>query len=237
MYINAENPTRSLRNQNTPDGEIIIVGGEHHKTGQGEDTIKHYEALIDFANDIFTVEDIPYRWSTQDCMTLDDIPYVGRFTAKSPNLYIATGYGKWGMTNSTASAMILKDLIINGKSPWEEVYDPSRQTLAASAKNFLVENLNVAENFIAGKLSPLPKNVDIEPGQAKVVDANGQKAGAYRDEKGTLHIVDTTCTHMRCEVQWNSAERSWDCPCHGSRFDIDGKVIEGPALKPLEKLN
>jgi len=233
MYINAEQPTRSLRNQLTPDGEIILVGGEHHKTGQGEDTIKHYEALIDFAKEIFTVEDIPYRWSTQDCMTLDDIPYIGRFTANTPNLYITTGYGKWGMTNSTASAMLLRDLIIKGTSPWEEVYDPSRQTLAASAKNFLVENLDVAEKFITGKLSPLPKDVDIAPGEGKIVEANGQRTGAYRDEKGTLHLVDTTCTHLGCELSWNSAEKYWDCPCHGSRFSYEGEIIDGPTVKPL----
>lgn len=233
MYITAEDPTRSLRYQNTENGELILVSGEHHKTGQGEDTIKHYEALADFANNTFTVEDIPYRWSTQDCMTLDDVPYIGHFTSKTPNMYIATGYGKWGMTNSTVSAMILKDLITTGKSPWEDVFNPSRQTIAASAKNFVVENLNVAKELIEGKISPLPDDVEIKPGEGKVVKANGQRTGAYRDEQGTLHLVNTTCTHMGCELNWNSAEKSWDCPCHGSRFSYEGEIIEGPAVKPL----
>jgi len=151
MYINMEEPKRSLRSQRSDDGELILVGGESHKTGQGEDTIKHYEALIDYATKTFTVEDIPYRWSTQDCMTLDGLPYVGHFTSNTPNMYIATGYGKWGMTNSIASAMILRDLIIEGKSPWQDVYNPSRKTVLASAKNFIVENLNVAEKLIEGK--------------------------------------------------------------------------------------
>jgi len=166
-------------------------------------------------------------------MTLDGLPYVGHFTSNTPNMYIATGYGKWGMTNSIASAMILRDLIVDGKSPWQDVYNPSRQTIAASAKNFVVENLNVAEKLIEGKISPLPDNTDIKPGEGKIIQANGQRAGAYRDHQGTLHVVDTTCTHMGCELYWNSAEKSWDCPCHGSRFTYEGDVIEGPAVRPL----
>lgn len=237
MYINAEDPARSLRYQDSKDGKLILVGGDHHKTGQGEDTMNHYEALIDFANNVFTVEDMPFRWSTQDCMTLDDLPYVGNFTSDTPNMYVATGFGKWGMTNSTVSAMILRDLIVKGESPWQDAYSPSRQTIIASAKNFIVENANVAGQLIGGKLSPLPKDIDVEPGEGKVVEVNGKRAGAYRDEKGTLHLVNTTCTHMGCELNWNSAERSWDCPCHGSRFTYDGEIIEGPALKPLRAGN
>ncbi|ODM26222.1 (2Fe-2S)-binding protein [Clostridium sp. Bc-iso-3] len=233
MYITIEEPGRSLRSQRSDDGELILVGGEHHKTGQGEDTIKHYEALIDYANTTFTVEDIPYRWSTQDCMTLDGLPYVGHFTSNTPNMYIATGYGKWGMTNSMASAMILRDLIVDGKSSWQEVYNPSRKTIAASTKNFVVENLNVAEKLIEGKISPLPDNISIKPGEGKIIQVDGKRAGAYRDHQGTLHVVDTTCTHMGCELYWNSAEKSWDCPCHGSRFTYEGDVIEGPAVRPL----
>ncbi|RNC29017.1 MAG: Gamma-glutamylputrescine oxidoreductase [Candidatus Dichloromethanomonas elyunquensis] len=233
MYITAEEPGRSLRSQTSDHGELILVGGEHHKTGQGEDTIKHYEALMDFANEHFTVEDIPYRWSAQDCMTLDDIPYVGQFTSKTPNMYIATGYGKWGMTNSIASAMILRDLIIKRFSPWQDVYNPSRQATAASAKTFIIENLNVAKELIGGKIFSLPQDIDIQFGEGKVIEANGERAGAYRDEEGTLHVVNTTCTHMGCELNWNSAEKSWDCPCHGSRFTYLGDIIDGPAVKPL----
>lgn len=235
MYITAEEPGRSLRNQNTEDGELIFVGGEHHKTGQGEDTIKHYEALVDFADSIFTVEDIPYRWSTQDCMTLDEVPYVGHLTSQTPNMYVATGFRKWGMTNSTASAMLLHDLILHGKSPWQDVYSPSRKTVMASAKKFVIENINVADNLIEGKLKPSPEDVEIKPEEGKIVKADGHRSGAYRDEQGTLHVVNTTCTHMGCELNWNSAEKTWDCPCHGSRFTYEGDIVEGPALNTLEK--
>ncbi len=233
MYINVETPARSLRHQSTQEGELILVVGEHHKTGQSDDTNKHYQALIDFANNIFTVEDIPYRWSTQDCMTLDGIPYVGNYTANTPNMYIATGFGKWGMTNSMVSAMILRDLIIKGESPWQDIYNPSRKTIIASAKNFIAENFNVAEQLLDGKLSSLPDNIDVQPGEGKIVKIDGKRVGAYRNEEGVLHLVNTTCTHMGCELNWNSAERSWDCPCHGSRFSYEGEVIEGPAIKPL----
>lgn len=233
MYITAEDPGRSLRSQMTEHGELILVGGEHHKTGQGLDTVQHYEALADFANQNFTVEDIPYRWSTQDCMTLDDLPYVGHYTSDTPNMYLATGFGKWGMTNSIASAMILSDLIVKGESPWQDVYSPSRLTIAASAKNFVVENLNVAANLIEGKTQRLEKNIEIKRGEGKVIEAEGQRAGAYRDEQGKLHLVNTTCTHMGCELNWNSAEKTWDCPCHGSRFTYTGEIVEGPAVEPL----
>jgi glycine/D-amino acid oxidase-like deaminating enzyme/nitrite reductase/ring-hydroxylating ferredoxin subunit len=234
MYITAEDPAKSLRSQTSDDGELIIISGEHHKTGQGKDTTNHYEALIAFAKDHFTVEDIPYRWSTQDCMTLDDVPYIGHYTADTPNLYVATGYGKWGMTNSTVSAMILSDLIVRGRSPYQDVYNPSRKTIAASAKEFVKENVNVAKELIKGKFSPLPNDFEIKPGEGKVINGNGERMGAFRDEQGVLHLVNTTCTHMGCELQWNSAERSWDCPCHGSRFTYEGDIIEGPAVMPLE---
>jgi len=234
MYINIEEPARSIRSLKTDQGELILVGGDHHKTGQGEDTVLHYEALKEFANSIFTVEDYPYRWSTQDFMTLDSVPYVGHFTSKTPNLYIATGFGKWGMTNSIAAASILSDLIVKGDSPWKDVYNPSRQTIVASTKNFVVENLNVAKELIGGKILPAPSDADIKPGEGKVIEINGKKAGAYRDEQGTLHVVDTTCTHMGCELSWNSAEKTWDCPCHGSRFTYEGDIVEGPTVSPLK---
>lgn len=233
MYINAETPARSLRQVNTDNGELILVVGESHKTGQSQDTNSHYEALIDFAKKIFTVEEVLYRWSTQDCMTLDGIPYIGHFTRDTPNLYIATGFQKWGMTNSIVSSIILKDLILKGESPWEEVYNPSRKTVLASAKNFVVQNVNVATKLIEGKVSNIPDNLDIQQGEAQVVEIQGERIGAFKDDNGKLYFVDTTCTHMGCELNWNSAEKSWDCPCHGSRFTYDGKIIQGPAVEPL----
>lgn len=233
MYINTEEPTRSIRGYSSEDRELILVVGEDHKTGQGEDTSNHYQALANFAGDLFTVEAIPYRWSTQDCMTLDGIPYIGLYSQDTPNLYIATGFQKWGMTNSTVASIILRDLITNGENPWLDVYTPSRKTSLTAAKEFVVQNVNVAGQLIDGKLENPPKDIEILPGQGKVIEVDGKRAGAYRDDNGELHLVNTTCTHMGCELNFNSAEFSWDCPCHGSRFTVDGEVIDGPAVNDL----
>ncbi|NLY36299.1 MAG: FAD-dependent oxidoreductase [Tissierellia bacterium] len=233
MYISAGGPGRSLRAQDTDNGELILVVGDNHKTGQGEDTLKHFEALLGFAKNNFTLIDVPYRWSTQDCVTLDGIPYVGHYSADTPNLYLATGFGKWGMTNSIVSSEILRDLIIKGENPWQEIYNPSRKTLVHSAKNLILQGVDFATELIGGKLSKTPKEVELELDQAQIIEVDDKRAGAYRDKSGKLHIVNTTCTHLGCELNWNSAEKSWDCPCHGSRFDYEGKVIEGPATQDL----
>lgn len=236
MFINAETPTRSLRAQRQGDKEIVLIGGEDHKTGHGKSTVVHYENLRDFANGTFQVEDILYRWSTQDCMTLDGVPYIGQLAASTDNIYVATGFGKWGMTNSTVSAILLKDLIVGKENPWANLYDPSRFTPMASATNFIVQNTDVAINFVAGKLSPSSLGKDIEKNEAKLIDIDGKKVGAYRDAKGDMHFVDTTCTHLGCETKWNDAEATWDCPCHGSRYSPEGDVVEGPTVKPLSKI-
>ena len=233
MYINAEDPSRSLRFQPYKEGELIIAVGENHKTGQGDDMNSHYLKLIEFADEVFPMQDLLYRWSTQDCMTLDGVPYVGLYQSDKPNLYVATGFEKWGMSNSMASAILLRDLIVKGESPWQEAYDPSRKNIAGQIKSFIVENADVAKHLIKGKLAPVPDDVDIEQGEGKVIEAEGGRTGAYRDDKGKLHLVNTTCTHMGCELNWNSAERSWDCPCHGSRFTWTGDILEGPAVEPL----
>lgn len=234
MYISAEEPTRSFRGLDTEDGELILVVGENHKTGQSQDTNKHYRRLLFTANKLFTVEDVPFWWSAQDCMTVDDIPYIGEFNPEYKNLYIATGFKKWGMTHSMVSSILINDLILKGESKWQEVYDPSRKTIIPSSKKFIMENANVASSLIEGKLSKGEDELNIKTNEAQLLKIEGKRAGAYKDENGDLHIVNTTCTHMGCELNWNDAEKSWDCPCHGSRFNIDGIVIEGPAVSDLE---
>lgn len=238
MFISAEEPVRSLRSQKYNDGEIILVGGEHHKTGSEKSTNIHYENLGNFAKEKLNLESILYRWSTQDCMTVDGVPYVGHLTSKIKNIYVATGFQKWGMTNSTASALIITDLITKGESPWEPVYNPSRFDIVASGAKLVSENLDVAEKLVGGKITPVPEleEVEINKGEAKVVKIDGERVGAYSDEQGKLHVVDITCTHLGCELVWNEAEKTWDCPCHGSRFSYDGDNIESPAFNPLKHL-
>lgn len=237
MYISAEEPTRTLRPHTGSDISVMLVGGENHKTGHGKNLHNHYEIIRDFAKPMFDIESIPYRWSAQDYTAMDEIPFIGPMTSGRDSIFVATGYDKWGITNGTAAAMIISDLITKGASPWEEVYSPSRFTPGASAKNFLKENLDVAVKLISGKLNIPGGNAEVEKGEAEITEVDGYKVGVYRDDNGKLHYVSTTCTHLGCELKWNSAELSWDCPCHGSRFTYTGEVIEGPALesiKPLE---
>lgn len=236
MYITAENPTRSMRTCISDDGELLIVGGENHKTGHGKDMHEHYEVIWKFAQSNFDVLDIPYRWSAQDYQTMDEIPIVGHLTSGKNRIYLATGFAKWGMSNGTASAIIISDLIIKGDSPWAPVYNPSRFTPLASAKNFVIENADVAKNYISGKLNIPHETVDVAKGEAAISETGGHKVAVYRDMDGNTHFVSTTCTHMGCELKWNSAELSWDCPCHGSRFTYTGDIIEGPALECIKLL-
>lgn len=235
MYINAETPTRSIRSQITPQGELILIAGEHHLTGQSKDTSKHYQALWNFARKHFPIKEKAYHWSAQDCMTLDTLPYVGQLTDQTPGLYLATGYGKWGMTNSMAAAIILKDLIVQGESDWLPAYNPNRKTISASAKTFISQNINKAGQFIEGKIKPIPSKIKIKPGEGKILNLDGERVGVFLDTDKTLYLVNTTCTHLGCELNWNTAECTWDCPCHGSRFSYQGEIIAGPAVKPLKK--
>jgi glycine/D-amino acid oxidase-like deaminating enzyme/nitrite reductase/ring-hydroxylating ferredoxin subunit len=237
MYLSADDPKRSLRSVTINGEQMVLIGGDSHKTGQGEHTNEHYLNLEQFGVQTFGIQAIPYRWSTQDYVTLDKTPYVGQISASHSNVWVATGFRKWGMTNSAAAALLLKDLLSKKENPYTELYTPSRFKADPSIKNFIVENFDVAKHLIGGKLESVNNEVEmLEMDEGAVVNINGKRAGAYRDSKGNLHLVDTTCTHMGCELEWNDGERSWDCPCHGSRFDVEGEVIEGPAVHPLKKL-
>ncbi|WP_445506156.1 FAD-dependent oxidoreductase [Niallia sp. 03190] len=236
MYISADQPTRSLRSVTINGEEMVLIIGESHKTGQGEDTLNHYKALETFGQEVFGLEHIPYRWSTQDLTTLDKIPYIGEITSGEKNVLIASGFRKWGMTNGTAAALLFRDMVAGRKNKHEQLFAPSRFHMNPSLKNFLVENANVVSHLIKGKLeTPFNRICDLSNDEGAVITIDGHRKGAYKDKEGKLHIVDTTCTHIGCEVEWNSGERSWDCPCHGSRFSYTGEVMEGPAEKPLQK--
>ncbi len=237
MYISYEEPTRSIRTQPGEDGsQLLIIGGEHHKTGQDINEKEHYTKLIDFAETVFQATDVPYRWSAQDYTVMNEVPFIGHITGNKMNIFVATGFQKWGMTTSHVSAMIIRDIIANGKSEVENIFTPSRFTPFSSAKNFIKENADVVDNLVSGKLESPPIEFKIQPGEGKAVKYHGKKAGAYMDNDGNVFIIDTTCKHLGCEVHWNSAEKTWDCPCHASRYSYDGTVIEGPALKPLDRL-
>lgn len=233
MFINAENPTRSLRYHNDNGKQLVLVGGESHKVAHGDDFSVHYDNLEKFAKEVFTVEDFSYRWSNQDYKTIDDIPYIGRLSLSTENIFVATGFAKWGMTNGTTAARILADKILGEKNPYEEVFNPSRSLTLNSLKNIVKENFDVAKELVLGKLKSSENIETLGVEEGRVVTIDGNKYGAYKDNMGLLHIVDITCTHLGCELKWNDAEKSWDCPCHGSRFTYDGDILNGPATHRL----
>ncbi|MGY0691710.1 FAD-dependent oxidoreductase [Virgibacillus sp. FSP13] len=237
MYINAESPTRSVRNVNVNGEDLWLIVGENHKTGQGKSTMDHYQALADYAETHFGISEYVYRWSTQDLTTLDKVPYIGPVTEKQDSVLVATGFRKWGMTNGTIAAKIIRDLIVKGESPYEKLYSPSRFQADPAIRKFTSTNADVAKHLIKGKLEYTNDNIkDLEPDEATVTRINGQRTGVYKDMDNNLYAVDTTCKHLGCEVNWNSGDRSWDCPCHGSRYSYTGEVIEGPAKESLNKI-
>ncbi len=238
MYLSADDPKRSVRTTKMNGKDLLLIGGESHKTGQGGSSLHHFQNLKDFGKENFGIESYPYNWGAQDLTTLDKVPYVGALTSRHSNIFVATGYRKWGMTNGTAAALLISDLIQGKDNPYQDLYSPTRFYADPSIKTFLSQNANVAAKFVSGKLSKGTKRPeDLRRGEGDNVTYQNQNAGGYKDKNGQVHIVDRTCTHMGCEVEWNDGEQTWDCPCHGSRFSYDGEVYEGPADKPLKKLN
>ncbi len=239
MYLSADNPVRSLRPHSSGDTEYLLVGGEGHKVGQGDFTTTRYAKLEAWTRDRFNVRAVDFRWSAQDLMPADEVPYIGKLSPRSRRLLVATGFRKWGMTSGTAAGMILKDLIVGETNPWSEVFDATRLDLGQSASKLIKENANVAKRFFGDRLTSLqaPDIDSLKPGEGAIVRSGKGKVAAYREMGGMIKAVSPTCTHLGCVVSFNDAEQSWDCPCHGSRFDVDGHIIEGPAVKPLEPVD
>ena len=204
MYLSTgAGSTRSLRSIREGDGRLLLVGGEGHKTGTEPDTDKFYRRLEEWASHHYGLSEPSYRWATQDNVSVDKVPYVGRLTRGSQHVYTATGFGKWGMTNGTVSAMIMTDLVVGRTNEWAALYDSKRVKPLASAQKFVQENAEVASHFVGDRLS-------------------------------SEHRNNPRCTHLGCVLRKNTGEGTWDCPCHGSRFDAEGNVIQGPAIAPLD---
>ena len=235
MYLSTESPSHTIRSIPTERGEMLMVGGESHKVGQS-DAGARYAAVEAWAREHWNVREVAYRWSTQDAMPVDGVPYVGKHQPGAKSLWVATGFLKWGLTNGTAAAQILADRILDDEPPpYANLFDSNRIKPLASATEFVKENANVAKHMIGNHIAraDFGSTDDIPRGEGGTVRFGTRKVGVYRDEGGELHAVSTLCTHLGCAVTWNTGERSWDCPCHGSRFDPDGHVLEGPAVRDL----
>jgi Rieske Fe-S protein len=228
---------RSWRKHEDETGEYLIVGGQNHKVGQDQKADQNYLELESWAKEYFPVKEVAFRWSTQDNWTPDGLPFVGRSPDKN-RLFVATGFAGWGMSNGIVSGKILSDEILAIQNPWAETYNPSRQVLTRLG-TLVKENINVASHLIGDRAARAEfKNwEEVQPGQAGILQLPDKRVAAYRSADGVLHAVESACSHMGCQVAWNSAENSWDCPCHGSRFSIDGDVLHGPAVSPLAQVD
>ena len=228
MWIGAGQGAYSFRNY----GNLLLLGGGGHRCGENGAGGK-YKLLRQKAKAWFPDSREVAHWSAQDCMSADSVPYIGRYAESRPHWYVATGFQKWGMTSAMISALLLRDLICGVKNPYADVFDPARFDAAALAG--IAAESGQAIKGLAKELLQIPPSTAaaIPRGHGGIVFLHGEKLGVYKDEDGKLYPVSIRCPHLGCQLEWNPDERSWDCPCHGSRFDRFGKRISGPAQKSL----
>ena len=229
MYIDLNKEGYSFRTYNN----LLLLGGISHRTGENEEG-GSYDELRKVAKRLYPKAKEKYYWSAQDCMTIDGIPYIGRYSSETPNIYVATGFNKWGMTSSMVSAMIISDMILEKDNDFSEIFSPRRFDLSLSINNIANDLIETAKNFIAQKVYiPSSEIEHIKNGHGGIIEYNGEKVGVYKNKEGKEFFVSTKCTHLGCQLSWNSDELTWDCPCHGSRFDYKGRLIGSPATKDL----
>lgn len=233
MYINVEQPSHSIRTHRHENGQVYgIVAGTSFKPGHVDEERKYFKNIEAWLTESFDAGPVEYRWVNEDYTPMDNAPFIG--WSKGQEYLVATGFDAWGISNGTAAAMILAELAQGREHRWLDMFDATRVKPIAGAKEFVKENAQVAAHLVSGYLSRKPKSFDeLAPGDAAIMKINGDNVAAFRDEDGTLHAVSAVCTHMGCIVGWNETDRTWDCPCHGSRFELSGEVIHGPATQPL----
>lgn len=237
MYLSSSEPIRSIRPwpEGGPNGIVFV--GENHPTGDDSAAPERWETLENWATQHFEVSSFDYRWSAQDYGTADRLPYIGP-SPLNDRILVATGFGKWGLANGTAAASLIVDSIAGlGEIP--DGLEAGRVGDVAAVTKILKANAGVAADLVKDKVARLgsPAASELGRGEAGIVEIGSSTAAAYRDPAGELHALRPSCTHLGCDVRWNSAETSWDCPCHGSRFDIDGSVLNGPATRPLGRMD
>jgi Rieske Fe-S protein len=235
IYITPDQNTRSVRTAPLSERDrLLIVTGEHFNPGAGKVT-RRYERLAAWTQRHFPSAELTLRWATQDNTTTDKVPYIGPLHPGARNVWVAAGFGGWGMTNGVLAGQILAASIAGESLPWAHLYDPRRLHPVSEAVPALKLQARVARHFVGDRLSgsDVESVEEVPPGAGAVLSLEGERAAVYRDQTGALHAVSATCTHLGCTVHFNDAETAWECPCHGSRFDVDGSVIQGPANKPL----
>ncbi len=230
MYISGEEGGWSFRTY----GEFLLLGGEQHRTGENSSGGR-YERLRQKAREWFPQSREVCHWSAQDGITPDRVPYIGRYSASRPNWYVAAGFQKWGMTTSMVASKILRDLICAADNPYAQVFDPGRFQVS-DLPGIAAEGGQAVKGLVKRFFQiPAEAAADIPAGHGGIVFLHGEKVGVYKQPDGTIHPVDIRCPHLGCQLEWNPDELSWDCPCHGSRFDYDGKLISGPAQENISR--
>jgi glycine/D-amino acid oxidase-like deaminating enzyme/nitrite reductase/ring-hydroxylating ferredoxin subunit len=232
-----EGGTHSVRTAPYDEGRrLLVVTGGQYKTGTTADVQQQYDDLESWVRDRFGVDEIAYRWSTQDTSSVDRLPYIGQLPLSGDHVWVATGFSAWGMTGGTMAGLLLRDLLQGRDNRYAGMYDPSRLALRAGGSKLVKENVEVAKELAKGVVRvDLGSPTELSSGEWGVFLGRSGRTAAYRDDSGELHAVSARCTHLGCSVRFNDAERSWDCPCHGSRFALDGTVLQGPAVEPLER--
>ena len=237
MYINVKEPMYSFRTANYNGKKILLIGGVGNKTGEPIEDNSHYKKLEKKAREMYPDCKILYRWNTRDCISLDKIPYIGEFSNLMKNVYVGTGFKKWGMTSTNVAANIVTDKIMGNKNKYEEIFTATR--MKPIKNRWEVENiLKQTVNSIAlNKFKIEPYSIEqIKNDNAAIIEINGDNIGVYKDAKGEVYAVKPNCSHLGCLLSWNNLDKTWDCPCHGSRFDYMGRNIYEPAIKNLEKI-
>nr|WP_122012246.1 FAD-dependent oxidoreductase [Maliibacterium massiliense] len=232
MYIDADPDGYSFRNARG----LLLFGGAGHRTGKNPSG-GHYEALREAARALYPDSSEAAAWSNQDCMTLDGVPYIGYYSRSKAPVYVATGFNKWGMTSSMAAALLLSDVVTGRENPDAVAFSPQRLTISASMRRFLINGGETAIGFTKRMLDTLDtldnQLSHVRKGEGAVLVYGDEKVGVYRDEDDELYLVRPRCPHLGCQLEWNGDDHTWDCPCHGSRFDVRGNVLDGPATQRL----
>lgn len=238
MYISLDDNKLSFRMAKDGDKQIMLVGGMGHKTGEQRDLSDSYNSLENFGKKLYNEYKADYKWNTEDCISLDKIPYIGEFSTMMPNVYVGTGYKKWGMTSSNIAAEIISNKIMGGDNKYGKVFESTRLKPVKNYKELGNMIKEVSYSLVIKKFQEPNEELDnIENEEGKVVEIEGLKVGVYKDENGKIFAVKPVCSHLGCELSWNNLDKTWDCPCHGSRFDYKGKSIYDPSIKDLEILN
>lgn len=232
MSISAGRGSRSIRSY----GDLLIVGGEGHSVGSKKANPQRFERLEMFAREHWDVAAVTHRWSAQDPVPYDHLPMIGAYRPGSSRLWVSTGFMKWGLSTATFAALMLAEQLSGREHPWASTFSPNRLSLRSSPQVMQL-GAKFSADLVGDRLRP-PQALStdgIPNGEARLLQDGLGKKGVYRDEAGRLHGVSLRCTHLGCLLRFNAAERSWDCPCHGSRFSVDGQVLEGPAVHPLQQ--